>query len=281
MHSRRPILPFSRRFSRSSFLPLLAFATLVVPAGLVACGGETLGSNGGTVDQLQTTAEGTTVSNTLQVNGQTCVEVELTPTATTCQRDSDCTFGPTGQVCDSACLCGLTPMNNAASSALFTQLEAALPPSDAPVCPCVAAGYAACVAGQCTACGLGDSPDACNQDAGAGPDPAPDADAGADGGGDGGACVYVDPTSYPTSCTQPSDCVLLPAGEICAGDCSSCPTTPANASAKAQYAAAVSQLDLAPVLAGEACGCAATGVPTCVGGQCVVDSYAPPPLQDP
>ena len=93
------------------------------------------GSVNGTSQSTDTTAStsgsSTNDSGTSGTSGKTCVNVDPATIPTACESDSDCTFGPTGLVCDGAC-CGYTPMNKSG----LAQVEAATAKIQFGACPC-------------------------------------------------------------------------------------------------------------------------------------------------
>jgi hypothetical protein len=85
-----------------------------------------------------------------------------------------------------------------------------------------------------------------------------------DGGSGNGQCVEVDISTYDTSCTTASDCIVIGQGDICADNCGSCPTAPVSASEQARYNQAISGIHFQGV-----CACPAEIAPSCVRGKCV------------
>jgi len=78
----------------------------------------------------------------------------------------------------------------------------------------------------------------------------------------GPACVYVDPSTYDTSCNQASDCVYVTTGEVCDGYCQGCGNTLINQDGLARYDQTV-----ASIVVGQ-CGCDLQVPPSCVNHQC-------------
>jgi hypothetical protein len=165
-----------------------------------------------------------------------CVYVDPTTYDQSCNTASDCTYVTTGDVCDGFCDgCGSTLINQD-GLARYEQAIAGLVPGQ---CACGVSLPPACVNHQCVV-------------------------EGPDGGPlDGGTCVYVDPSTYDTSCKVDTDCTLIRSGEICSGECSCGGNTAINVDGEVQYKNAIAGLDLLD------CPCVAQPPPFCGGGQCL------------
>jgi hypothetical protein len=258
------------RLTSTSFVlaPLLLLS-------LGACGGKTTLS--GTEGDAGTGADsgiGTNDSGitTVAVDGQACVDIAVTSADLACATDDDCSYGSTGEVCD-ACDCGGAPVNNAAA-ARIAQETSSLASGD--ICgPCGAPLPVKCVAAQCTTCSGGPGqPAGCASDAGV----TTSFDAGPDSGvfiGDGGAvCVDVNLADYTTTCSQDSDCILIPTGTICTGDCE-CGGEPVSATEQSKYDQATQEIMFG------LCECPAFPLPQCVGNVCLVCAGPNPSPQCP
>jgi hypothetical protein len=83
-----------------------------------------------------------------------------------------------------------------------------------------------------------------------------------------GGCVYVDTSTYDTSCNASTDCIQITAGNICSPSCF-CGGATINADGQTRYNAQVASIT------NEACPCAEIGVPTCANHQCLLCSGGP------
>lgn len=93
---------------------------------------------------------------------------------------------------------------------------------------------------------------------------------GSDAATDAKACVTIDSTTYDRSCALDSDCMIVPVGTLCTGQCG-CGGTPINKKESARYQAATSSVKL------EACPCASPGIPRCVSNACILCTFSNPP----
>jgi hypothetical protein len=81
-------------------------------------------------------------------------------------------------------------------------------------------------------------------------------------------CVDVDISTYDTSCTRASDCILIATGEICSNGCA-CPGSPVSASEQVRYDEAVAGIRPAmPTAPPTFCSCFDEVAPSCVEGKC-------------
>jgi hypothetical protein len=119
-------------------------------------------------------------------DGGQCIDVSIPAGGQACNTASDCNLVRTGLVCSGQCSCGDTPVNNAASS----QIQSELAGLTLEACPCAFPGQAECIQGTCTLCGPGP-----NQPAGC---------------GDGGTTTVVG-----FACGGPTGPVCNPATEYC------------------------------------------------------------------
>ena len=78
-------------------------------------------------------------------SGEACVDFQLNPSDVVCSHDSDCGSVNTGLLCPYECLCGGTPANQFAVSALQAA-TASFPPLG---CLCPSFGQPVCVSGRC------------------------------------------------------------------------------------------------------------------------------------
>jgi hypothetical protein len=89
-------------------------------------------ANGTSQDATEaTSSSGSSTSDSGTSSGNGCVNVDAASLPTACEVDSDCTFGPSGLLCDGAC-CGYAPMNKAG----LVQVEAATAQIRFGACPC-------------------------------------------------------------------------------------------------------------------------------------------------
>ncbi len=254
-----------------------ALVFLSACAVLAACGGETVGSGGGSI--LGSTASssgsgssGARSTSSTEASGGTgtvtatgslvastssmCVDIAVTPSELACEADTDCELVPTGEVCTGQCGCGGTAVNEAA----VQTIEAELAPVHLAPCPCPAPPAPRCSHHQCVTCGYGpNQPPECED---AGVEPTADASPPT-GGKDASTCVDIDIATYSTSCTQTSDCIVIGSGELCSHECY-CPTTPVSASEQQRFDDATAGITFG------ACSCPAYPAPQCFRGQCVV-----------
>jgi hypothetical protein len=256
------------------------FVCIVVPllmAGFTpACGGKILGGTVGPEEDSGTGSfgggGGSGGGGGGGAGGAGCVDLEVVPSDLSCGSDSDCELVRTGQVCSGQCSCGDTPVNTAAG-ARFQSATASL---TLEACPCAFEGEPHCLGGQCMLCGLGSNQPDCNEDGGI----TIIEDGGifiVDGGefdsgistADGSTCVDIELSTYDQSCNQASDCVLLPTGEVCSGQCA-CGGSPVNISEQSRYGQQTSGIKFG------ACNCPIEPVPECsTGGVCVIPVVVP------
>jgi hypothetical protein len=87
--------------------------------------------------------------------GSACVDVDLSTYDRSCQSSSDCVDITPGVICPGSCTCGGAAVN-ASEQLRYQNTIDQLGTSSA--CPCAAGGELACIANQCTLCGLGNQP---------------------------------------------------------------------------------------------------------------------------
>jgi hypothetical protein len=247
-----------------------AFVLSVAPVTLVACGGRVSPPSDETPDAGHVTPPPTVDSGPPigrpDSDVATCVDIVLTPADYACNSDSDCEYGSGGTVCDGDCNCPTGAVNAQGQAAISTALSQITLGN----CACGIGGQAACVGHVCTICSFDESgnPSCPGSDAGvdAEPDvvisPPFDPDGGAPDASDGGTCVDIDLSTYSTTCSVDSDCIVIQGGEICDDDCF-CGNAAVSASGQARYDAAVQS-----IVPGD-CGCTGVPAPQCVMGQCV------------
>jgi|HubBroStandDraft_6_1064221.scaffolds.fasta_scaffold376225_1 hypothetical protein len=205
--------------------------------------------------------------------GGRCIDLEVLPSDLSCGNDSDCELVGTGQFCNGQCSCGDTPVNAAAA----TRFQSETASLTLVACPCAFEGEPRCIGGQCTLCRFGTDQPGCNEDGGI----TIIEDGGifiSDGGdfdtgistGDGPTCVDIELSTYDQSCNQASDCILIPTGELCTGQCD-CGGSPVNISEQSRFNQATSGIKFA------GCSCPIEAVPQCAAdGVCVIPVAIPP-----
>jgi hypothetical protein len=206
---------------------------------LAACGGKTGGGS----------PEGGAPSPD---DGGTCVDIDPATYDRSCKQASDCVNIASGHLCTDLCMCDSASIN-ASGQARYRAATDGL--GSTPFCSCPSEGDPVCVAGRC----MFQSFDSNAGDAGP-------------------ACVDVELQNFVLSCHTESDCVVVSAGLLCAGQCA-CSNSAISVSDEALYDAEVS-----PVKPG-ACPCAQPlpGALRCVQGQCAYCSGAlgePPGCSD-
>ena len=104
------------------------------------------------------------------------------------------------------------------------------------------------------------------------------------GSGDAGATTdtalscSLSASQYDNSCTVDSDCVGVPPGDPCAGNCLSvCPTAALNVRSASQYLTDLGAVMSAHNEPSGVCGCPAFGTPSCCRGVCSVEGCSTPP----
>jgi hypothetical protein len=239
----------------------LALRCLPFVLALAACGGKTIALP--TVPEAPDSGpiQGPNPPPGPSPPGTTCVTLPaLTPADLACQSTSDCTFTSQGTVCADQCDCGTVAANNAAAARIASQL-----PEFTVGCGCGTDLQLECVQGVCYA--VGPSFDA-------GPPPGFDGgpspitiDAGPVPTLDASTCVDIDVTTYDTTCSTDEDCVALPTGQICSGECDCGGGSAVNVDNTASWQAATSG-----IVWGE-CECPAGLPPVCAQGQCVSGSF--------
>jgi len=254
------------------YLPPIVVLLLLMSGFASACGGKILGGVGSEEDS-GTGGGGGAGGGGGGAGGAGCIDLEVLPSDLSCGSDSDCELVRTGQVCSGQCSCGDTPVNATAASR-FQSTTASL---TLVACPCAFEGESRCLGGQCTLCGFGTNQPGCNEDGGI----ATIEDSGifiADGGdfdtgistGDGSTCVDIDLSTYDQSCNQASNCILIPTGELCSGQCD-CGGSLVNISEQSRFNQATSGIKFAE------CSCPFEPVPECTaGGMCVFPVAIPP-----
>jgi hypothetical protein len=171
-----------------------------------------------------------------------CVNVDLSTFDRSCKQASDCVSVTAGELCTGQCSCGGSFIN-ADGLARYQQLVAGVEPG---TCFCGEEPAPECIDGTCsvgTAIG-GD-------------------DAGTTSVADSGVCVDIDPSKYPDSCSDDSDCVDVTTGMICTGGCA-CGGTAMSKSGLTEYQQATQG-----VQTGE-CPCPSGGMPRCVQNECIL-----------
>jgi hypothetical protein len=254
-------------------------ATLFVAGLAPACGGKTLGGSGGNAepgDDSGVSTDSGIGTGATGGSGAGCVDLEVAPSDLSCESDQDCELVRTGQICNGQCSCGDTPVNAAAGERFQTDtasltLEA---------CPCADPGEARCLGGQCTLCAAGST-----EPAGCGASGITTIEEGGieeggisftDGGefdsgitdADGTTCVFIVLSTYDTSCNQSADCIVLPNGWVCSGECA-CGGWPVNASGRSIYEQAIG--DITPA----ACPCPSEVAPSCFENKCIFPLVLP------
>ena len=97
---------------------------------------------------------------------------------------------------------------------------------------------------------------------------------------DAGLSCSLSASQFDNSCTVDSDCVGVPSGDPCAGNCLSvCPTAALNVRVASQYLADLGAVMSAHNESPGVCSCPAIGAPSCCRGVCSVEgcSTAPDP----
>jgi hypothetical protein len=97
---------------------------------------------------------------------------------------------------------------------------------------------------------------------------------------DAGLSCSLSASQYDSSCTVDSDCVGVPSGDPCAGNCLSvCPMAALNVRVASQYLADLGAVMSAHNESPGVCSCPAIGAPSCCRGVCSVEgcSTAPDP----
>jgi hypothetical protein len=245
-----------------------------VALGILACGGR-VGS------PLTVPPDGGTTIIT-QVDGATCVDIEAASYDQSCNVDNDCVGINVGQICEGSCF-GCAP-NTAINVSGEGRYEAATAPvSGGDLCPCPASSAPRCANNTCILCPFepnGPAPPVCYTPGGddSGITTGDDSGVGMTDGGfsdDGGftndagvECVFIDLSTYDTSCVTNSDCTIIAAGQVCDGSCD-CGGSPVNVDGEATYEQAVSGIVFAE------CPCAAELPPACVGTTCTACSGSP------
>lgn len=255
------------------------FASIAL--GILACGGR-VGS------PVTVTPDGGTTIIT-EVDGATCVEIEAASYDQSCNVDSDCMGIVVGQICQGSCF-GCAP-NTAVNVSGEARYEAATAPvSGGDQCPCPASSTLRCANNTCILCPFDPNapePPGCftrTEDAGgddSGISIGDDSGVGTTDGGtttgddtgvgttDGGIeCVFIDLSTYDTSCVTNTDCTVIASGQVCDGSCD-CGGSPVNVDGEATYEQAVSGIAFAE------CPCAAELPPACVGTTCTACSGGP------
>jgi hypothetical protein len=217
-----------------SVLVLLAVATVACEEDLP------VGSDDGGVTKSD---GGAPARDSGSADGGSCVDINAADYPTSCSTSSDCTRITSGSVCDGTCNCGDTPVNEAG----YAKFEQAVSGIQFGECGCPAFEVPQCVNNVCVV-------------------PGQEVDGGAPR--DAGSCVDINPASYPTSCTQASDCGMITAGTLCDGDCN-CGGTAANKTGVSEFDQAVSGIQFG------VCGCPAFLTPECVNNQCVLPGTHP------
>jgi hypothetical protein len=225
----------------------LASHTALIGCLFLACGGRADGigpssgsssgssgsSGGGGSSGASGSSSGASGSSS---GGGSCVEIDIATYDTSCNTPADCIYITSGQVCDGFCsVCG-DSLVNASETARYEAATASLVSG---TCGCFQSTP------QCTN-------HHCTQQAG-------DADASAPV--DAAACVYVDLSTYDTSCTTDADCIEITPGRICSGDCA-CGGAIVNADGESRYEQTIAPLKLG------GCPCISAGTPRCIQGQC-------------
>ena len=172
----------------------------------------------------------------------TCVNVDLSTYDRSCKQASDCVSVTAGEVCTGQCSCGGSFIN-AGALGRYQQAVAGIEPG---TCFCGVGPAPECVDGTCTA------GNAIGAD-----------DAGTTSSPDATACVSIDVSTYPHSCSDDSDCVDVTPGVICTGGCA-CGGAAINMAGLAEYDQAIQSVQTA------ACPCAAGGTPRCVQNACIL-----------
>jgi hypothetical protein len=194
------------------------------------------------------------VDGAITVDGQTCLDLVITPEDTACNTDQDCMLGVAGVLCAVPCGCNSTPLNETAAAVFASAIaNFGLPPPMG--CPggCPDFGQPRCLGGQCTLCRVGEeNPPGCIEDAGE-PDVATTSDAG--------QCVTIDPTTFTQSCSQAIDCMPVVSGQVCSGACACGQTAAINVEGQSAY-----EEDIAGITFAE-CHCLSAAV-RCVSGLC-------------
>ena len=95
---------------------------------------------------------------------------------------------------------------------------------------------------------------------------------------DVGLSCSLSASQYDNSCTVDSDCVGVPSGDPCAGNCLSvCPTAALNVRVASQYLADLGAVMSAHNESPGVCSCPAIGAPSCCRGVCSVEGCSAAP----
>ena len=95
---------------------------------------------------------------------------------------------------------------------------------------------------------------------------------------DAGLSCSLSASQYDNSCTVDSDCVGVPPGDPCAGNCLSvCPTAALNVRVASQYLADLGAVMSAHNESPGVCSCPAFGAPSCCRGVCSVEGCSAAP----
>jgi len=228
-------------------------SAVVVASVLFACGGRTdgvghessssSGSSGGTGSSSGGTGSSSGISSSSSGGSSgsssggipACVYVDPTTYDQSCNTASDCEYITTGDVCEGFCDCGGT-LVNVDGLARYEQAIAGIVPGQ---CGCDPGLPPSCVNHQCVV---------------EGPDGGPP---------DGGTCVFVDTSTYDSSCKVDTDCTLIHSGQICSGECLCGGNAAINVDGEARYQDAIAGLNLLD------CPCVAQPPPFCAGGVCL------------
>jgi hypothetical protein len=255
-------------------LTRLVVAQLLVFPLALACGGKTSSSappdGGRTVTETDGGVEAAS-------DGGACIDLRVTSADLACTTDDDCEFATIGEVCPDDCCGGGSVVNTSAATRLgMLTSSIAFSPACKGVDCGAPIGEPVCNHGVCAACETssvnGTLCDTVGADGGT-VTTTSKADAGTRTGRDSGTttitadagpgCVDIDLSTYDLSCQQASDCILVPSGVVCTGNCD-CGGSPVSASEQSRIDQALSGITL------EQCPCPASTPPQCLNGTCAV-----------